>query len=105
MVRTASVLSGVNDIRTMSGTGKGTIPHRREGLYLRMYMLQKENDRLGQEYVNVEKRRLSLKRRLKNNRNETARLERRNSADEGTAALTTPRRRRRTRVSTMPVRY
>jgi chromosome segregation ATPase len=105
MARSASALSGMRDIRTMSGTRKGSIPHMRESLYLRLYMLRMENDRLSQEYASVEKRRLSLKRRLEDIRNEIARLERSNTADAGTAALTTPRCPGRTSVSTMPVRY
>ena len=113
MVKTTSVLRGTRDIRTMTGATKGSIPRMRESPYLRLHMLWTDNARLSREYASAEKRRLSLERRMKENRAESARLapqslparQQAGGAEASSAALTTPRRPRRTKMSTRPVRH
>jgi len=99
MVKTAALVSGMHDIRTVAGSGIGSIPRKGESPYLRLHMLCKENDRLSLEYARAEKRRLSLERRMKDNRAESARLAQQSLPAQqqagGTAVssttLTTPR--------------
>jgi hypothetical protein len=104
MAKGTSVLRGMRDIRTIAGTKNGSIPRMRESPYLRLHMLWTNNDRLSREYASAEKRRLSLKRRLKENSNESARLAQQSGAEVSSAALTTPRRPRRTSVNPITVR-
>ena len=114
MAKSTSELRGLRDVRTMSGTRKRSIPHSRESTYLRLYMLRMENDRLSQEFLSIEKRRLSLKRRLDEIRAEIDRLEARNSgqsADETrdcpriSGALAAVHCAGRSSLSSMPIRY
>jgi len=105
MVKSAPALSGMRNIRTMSGSRKGSIPHRSESIYLRLYMLQTENDRLDQEFTSVKKRRLTLKRRMDEIRKEIDRLERQKGMGLSPGALTTPRHTARAGPKPMPIRY
>jgi hypothetical protein len=106
-------LRGMNEIRTIAGTGYGSIPRVGESPYLRMHMLWTSNDRMRQEYACIEKRRLWLERRMKENSKASARLAQQSlpaqqqagGTEVPSVALTTPRRPRRTKMSTKPVRY
>jgi hypothetical protein len=105
MAKSTSALRGMRDIRTIAGTKNGSIPRTRESPYLRLHMLWTNNDRLSREYASAEKRRLSLERRMKENRDESARLAPQGGAEVPSPALTTPRRPRRTSVSAVTVRH
>ena len=84
-------LRGMNEIRTISGTGYGSIPRVGESPYLRMHMLWTSNDRMRQEHACAEKRRLWLERRMKENSKASARLAQQIGTEAPDEALTTPR--------------
>ena len=105
MAKSNSTLRGMRDIRTIAGTTNGSIPRLRESPHLRLHMLWTNNDRLSREYACNEKRRLSIERQMKENREESARLTQKGVDRVPNAAPTTPRRPRRTGVSTATARH
>ena len=64
MVRGATELSGLREIRTMHSSKKRSIPRVQSSAYLDLYMLGKEKDRLEKEMFILEKRKTSLQKRL-----------------------------------------
>lgn len=64
MVRGATELSGLREIRTMHSSKKRSIPRVQSSTYLDLYMLRKEKDRLEKEMCNLDKRRKSIQKRL-----------------------------------------
>jgi len=64
MVRSATELSGLREIRTMHSSKKRSIPRVKSSAYLDLYMLRKEKDRLEKEVCNLDKRRKSIQKRL-----------------------------------------
>jgi hypothetical protein len=105
MNKSTSTLRGMRDIRTIAGTTNGSIPRLRESPHLRLHMLWTNNDRLSREYACNEKRRLSIERQMKENREESARLAQEGAAKVLNTASTTPRRPRRAGVRTITVRH
>ncbi len=105
MAKSNSTLRGMRDIRTIAGTTNGSIPRLRESPHLRLHMLWTNNDRLSREYACNEKRRLSIERQMKENRDENARLTQQGVNRVPVAASTTPRRPRRAGLSTVTVRH
>lgn len=64
MVRGATELSGLREMRTMHSSKKRSIPRVQSSTYLDLYMLGKEKDRLEKEMFIIEKRKASLQKRL-----------------------------------------
>lgn len=64
MVRGATELSGLGEIRTMHSAKKRSIPRVQSSAYLDLYMLGKEKDRMEKEMFILEKRKTSLQKRL-----------------------------------------
>lgn len=64
MVRGATELGGLRDIRTMHSARKRSIPRVQSSTYLDLYMLRKEKDRLEKEVYILDKRRKSIQKRL-----------------------------------------
>jgi len=64
MVRGATELSGLREMRTMHSSKKRSIPRVQSSAYLDLYMLGKEKDRMEKEMFILEKRKTSLQKRL-----------------------------------------
>lgn len=76
MVRGATELSGLREIRTMHSSKKRSIPRVQSSAYLDLYMLRKEKDRLEKEVYILEKRKKSMQKRLNEIDTEMNKLER-----------------------------
>ena len=75
MVRSATELSGLREIRTMHSSKKRSIPRVQSSAYLDLYMLRKEKDRLEKEVCILDKRRKGIQKRLDEINAEMERLE------------------------------
>lgn len=64
MVRGATELSGLREIRTMHSGKKRSIPRVQSSAYLDLYMLRKEKDRLEKESYILEKRKKGIQKRI-----------------------------------------
>lgn len=88
MVRGATELSGLRDIRTMHGSKKRSIPRVQSSAYLDLYMLRKEKDRLEKEVYILDKRKKGIQKRLNEidaemDRSEKAEAKRRQDNPQG----------------------
>jgi predicted nucleic acid-binding Zn-ribbon protein len=75
MVRGATELSGLRDIRTLHSSKKRSIPRVQSSAYLDLYMLQKEKDRLEKEVHIVDKRKKNIQKRIEEINTEMDKLE------------------------------
>jgi len=75
MVRGATELSGLREIKTMHSSKKRSIPRVQSSAYLDLYMLRKEKDRLEKEVCILDKRRKSIQKRLDEINTEMEKLE------------------------------
>jgi hypothetical protein len=75
MVRSATELSGLREIRTMHSSKKRSIPRVQSSAHLDLYMLRKEKDRLEKEVCILDKRRKGIQKRLDEISAEMERLE------------------------------
>ena len=75
MVRGATELSGLREIRTMHSSKKRSIPRVQSSAYLDLYMLRKEKDRLEKEVYILDKRKKGMQKRLNEIDVEMERLE------------------------------
>ena len=64
MVRGATEISGLRDIRTMHSSKKRSIPRMQSSAYLDLYILRKEKDRLEKEVYILDKRKNGIRKRL-----------------------------------------
>ena len=64
MVRGATEVSGLRDIRTMHSSKKRSIPRVQSSAYLDLYLLRKEKDRLEKEVYILDKRKNSIQKRI-----------------------------------------
>jgi len=64
MVRGATELSGLREIRTMHSSKKRSIPRVQSSSYLDLYVLRKEKDRLEKEVYILDKREKNMQKRL-----------------------------------------
>ena len=64
MVRSATEISSLRDIRTMHSSKKRSIPRIQSSAYLDLYMLRKEKDRLEKESGILNKRNKSVQKRI-----------------------------------------
>jgi len=64
MVRGATELSGLREIRTMHSSQKRSIPRAQSSVYLDMYMLRKEKERLEKKACILDKRKKAIQKRL-----------------------------------------
>lgn len=64
MLRGATELSGLRDIRTMHSSKKRSVPRVQSSAYLDLYMLHKERDRLEKEIYILQKRKGGIQKRL-----------------------------------------
>ena len=63
MVRGATELSGLREMRTMHSSKKRSIPRVQSSAYLDLYMLRKEKERLEKEDAILEKRKAAIQKR------------------------------------------
>jgi uncharacterized membrane protein YgaE (UPF0421/DUF939 family) len=75
MVRGATEISGLRDIRTMHSSKKRSIPRVQSSAYLDLYMLRKEKDRLEKEVYILDKRKNGIQKRLDEINTEMEKLE------------------------------
>lgn len=75
MVRSATEISSLRDIRTMHSSKKRSIPRIQSSAYLDLYMLRKEKDRLEKESGILNKRNKSVQKRIDEIDTEMGRLE------------------------------
>ena len=75
MVRGATELSGLREMRTMHSSKKRSIPRVQSSAYLDLYMLGKEKDRLEKEMFMLEKRIASTQKRIDEIAGEMKKLE------------------------------
>jgi len=93
-------LKGVQDIGTGLNRRMRAIPKREDSYYLDLYLLQKERERLTQEGVSIDKRRLRLGRRLAGIQEEM--VEKEQKALENTSSPARPARGRGKRPKAPP---
>jgi len=74
MLRGATSLSGLKDIRTMTSSKKRSISRVQSSTYLDLYMLSKEKDRLEKEGYILEKRKKVIQKKLDEINTEMGRL-------------------------------
>lgn len=75
MLKSASDLPGLRNIKSMHTTGQRSIPQSEESVYLNLFMLRKEKERLEKEKEIGEKRIKGIDNRLAEIQKEIDRLE------------------------------
>ncbi|MBI1747084.1 MAG: hypothetical protein HYR55_10910 [Acidobacteria bacterium] len=63
-MKVARVIGGLRDIKSMGLSYKRSIPRAASSAYLKLYMMQKEKDRLDNEVVLLDRRRLGIYKKL-----------------------------------------
>lgn len=85
MVRGATELSGLRDIKTVHSSKKRSLLRVQSSAYLDLYMLQKEKDRLKKELYILNKRKKNIRKKLDETNTEMEKVknteERREEAD------------------------
>lgn len=64
MEKIAANLSGIHDLKSLSSTGRRSIPPSAKSAFLDLYMRQNERDRLVKEKIRVQKRREQINKNL-----------------------------------------
>jgi predicted nucleic acid-binding Zn-ribbon protein len=75
MVRGATEISGLREIRTMHSSKRRSIPRVQSSAYLDLYMLRKEKDRIEKEVYILDKRKKGMQKRLDEINTEMDKLE------------------------------
>lgn len=64
MVRGVTELKGLSETRTLQGSKKRSMPRAQNATYLGIFILGKEKDRLEKAIIIIDKRKMSMQRRL-----------------------------------------
>jgi hypothetical protein len=75
MIRRATEIKRLRDIKILQGSKKRSIPRVQSSSYLALYMLRKEKDRLEKEFYILSKRNKNVQKRLNETDREMEMLE------------------------------
>jgi len=104
MVREATQLSGLRDIKTMCSSKKTILPGAQNSTYLDLYVLHKEKDRLMKEAGALDKRKNGILQRLREINAEMDEL-RKAKAGRAERDIESPERASDKDWKTMPLKY